>query len=396
MSPPMTLPDPTSALAGALLPPLLLLIYRLLEAIYSRRWQIFDSAFGTSVYKLLDARYEAAPVGVVTVQPDVYDGSGSDSDDDDDDHSHSHDHDHGPRDIVVVSQRWALVTGASRGIGQAFVRHLSDLGFSLLLVDLDDTELDELVARTSKRLERGWRGGVWRKTMEMPTVVKIGCDVNDVAGGVARCEEAVAALPPGSLKLLVNNVGVSTHSPSLLGQHSAADIDRILRVNLQFTVQLTRALWPHLARACQEEEKEESGGSRRSGILFLSSCAALIPAAYVSVYAATKAALIAFARATRAEAAGLRLNMDVLAIAPGYVNAGHTPLWLGAPSALAEPDDVARASLLLLPTARSAMMTPSIADGLTQAVTQLLPEGMLGRLVFERHASQRERQKKSE
>ena len=49
-----------------------------------------------------------------------------------------------------------------------------------------------------------------------PAIIKIGQDVSDADGVVSQGEQMVAALPPKSFKLLVNNVDVSTSSPSLL------------------------------------------------------------------------------------------------------------------------------------------------------------------------------------
>ena len=287
---------------------------QLLAAMYSRRWQLLDLLIGTSMYKILPPSFEAEPIGMMTVQPDVYEGSDSD----DDQHGHDHGHDHGPRDITVVGPRWALVTGASRGIGRSFVRLLADHGFSLICVDMDDDALDEAVAQTQMRLERGWRGGVWHMTREMPRVIRIGCDVSNVDAAVARCAFAVAELPPNALRLLVNNVGISTDMPSLLAQHTADEVDRLIRVNMLFGVQLTRALWTSLSKGCE-------AAGRRSGVIFVSSRAALVPAAFVSVYSATKAALNAFARALRAEASGMELGIDVLSVTPGYVRSGNSP-----------------------------------------------------------------------
>ena len=44
---------------------------------------------------------------------------------------------------------------------RAFAKALSDAGWSLLLVDLDDEELDLLTHELTRRGERGWRGGIW-------------------------------------------------------------------------------------------------------------------------------------------------------------------------------------------------------------------------------------------
>lgn len=355
----------------------------LLHCLWSRRYQVLDALIGSSQYTLLPSSYRAVEEGIIHVE-------GTDHALDD----HGHDHDHGPHDIVVVAQRWAIVTGASRGIGRAFVRKLSDQGFSLLCIDRDDAELEDTVEVAKNRLERGWRGAVWPRTQVMPTAVKVGCDVAHVEDAIAKIEQAIRTLPQGSLRLLVNNVGMSTAMPSLLAQHDAKEIALMVHTNLLFAMQLTRALWPELTVRTADCDDD-----RRSGILFLSSAASVVPAPYASVYAATKGAINGFARALRAEALGLDVQLDVLAVTPGYVRAGNTPRWVHGSdgsaasddSNLAEPGDVARACLLLLPTATSATMHPFFADAVKGLFAQyFLPESRLSNMVFERHQSQRQ------
>ena len=395
-------------------------LWLILEAAWTRRWQLLD---GGDKYMTLPPSYGADALGVVPITEE----------------------DDGvivERNVSVHGHRWALVTGGSRGIGRAFVSCLADMGFSLIIVDLDDSELAATANAAQLRLERGWRGGVWAFTREVPKVISVGCDVTSIDSAVQKCEEAVASLPRGSLRLLVNNVGVSTHSPALLTAHTAADVERLVRINALFGMQLTRALWPRLIEAptppqvvgspsrAAEGEASAAGTSsartpstrelaqRRTGLLFVSSAASQIPAAHASVYAATKGAVNTFARAVRAEATALDLSLDVLAVTPGYVRAGNTPRWAGheqrpAPSAtgrpglsepqaagatpkiqqpiagFAEPEDVARASLLLLPTARAPVMTPLITDALSDFIVRMLPEATLSRLVHQRLDSQR-------
>ena len=314
------------------------------DATWSRRWQLLDSLLGTSAYHLLSPAYEAEAIGVETVQPDVYDGGSSD----DDEHGHSHEHDHGPRDIILVSQRWALVTGAGVGIGRASVRALSDMGFSLLLVDADDENLALVVAETEKRLERGWRGGVWRKTTEVPAVLKLVCDVTQTGSAIDRIKETVASLPPRSLRLVIHT---GTCHPL-------------------FTERLTRAVWPVLALSCP------SKGERRSGLLFVSPPAASGDAASSAVINNSSA------RQLRAEAAGLGLGLDVLSVTP-VVHANGSPRGVEQTSSRGsgspEAEDIMRASLLLLSTARSATMTPFLSDALADALADWVPDWMTSR-----------------
>lgn len=351
------------------------LCWMALLSAWSRRWILLDLWLSVSDYSLLDGSYRAEAVGKLHVEATV-EGTTDD---------HGHEHEHEAHDIIVVSQRWALVTGAGRGTGRALVRALSDQGFSLVCVDFESNESGELEStrlEAERRLERGYRGGVWPRTQEAPTAVKVGIDEGgDVQTAVKRCEELVAALPPGSLRLLVHSMGVSAAVTTTLSRHTADDVERLVKWNALLGMQLTRALWEPLVLHPE----------RRSGILFASSAAAqpamvrsladlrldvqpelldalklqdLVARPHESavVAATTGGAVERFARALRAEAAGQSLALDVLAVTPSRFLAADASQW-------------ARASLLLLSTARSATMTPFLTDAIGEALVGCLPEG---------------------
>lgn len=344
------------------------LVQIVLSAAWNRRWQLSNAVLGGSPYELLSRAYEAESIGIQQVEAE--------------EHDHDHGHGHGgPREVVIVDQRWAVVTGGSRGIGRAFVRLLSDQGFSLIILDSDEEELQSTALKARQRLERGWHGGVWRRTREAPTVTVITCDAAHVDVCVRKVEEAIGAVPAGGLRLLVNNVGQSTLAPALLTHHSAAEITRLVHTNALFAMQLTRALWTRLVAPPE---------GRRAGVLFVAARAAYQPAPLASVYAATKSALAAFACALRAEATGLGLRLDVLCVTPGRVRAGVTPRWVGTPAGLAEPDDVARAALLLLETAGNATLAPLLREALADAISRHMPETALARRSFSACMSRRE------
>ena len=91
-----------------------------------------------------------------------------------------------------------------------------------------------------------------------------------------------------------------------------------------------------------------------------------------------------------AEAAGAGYPLDVVAVAPGYVDSGNTPRWVGG-GRFAAPRAVAEASLALLPTAagHGTPVRPFWGDALLDLCVALLPERALGAMVYERHSRQR-------
>ena len=317
--------------------------WRLLAAAWGRRWQLCECILGASDCYLLPDSYCAAAIGSVLVaDEDVYEGELS-SDDDDAAHGHSHAHSHGPREVVVVEQRWAVVAGACGDPGRAMVRVLADQGFSLLIADPSADRLAAIALHTQRRLERGWRGGVWAKTREMPSCVRVRCtgELSDVRA----VEEAAAALPAGALRLLVlASAGPRPEVPPA----QAAEDSRILLGPL-WSAKLARALWPRLAEGC--------AGGRRAGLLFLAESDECGPPAATPLAAVHAATLAALASTLRAEARGLGLPLDVLALPADATREGA---------------DLARAALLLLPTAQHAAMVPLLSDALWEAAVPQL------------------------
>lgn len=326
-----------------------------LRAAWERRWQLVHDFCGVDPYRLLPSSFDAQKVGIMRVEPDVYEG-GSSSDDEDGGHSHSHGHDHGARDVPIVGQRWVVVVGASRASGHAFVRKLSDLGFSILCLDNEGQPLGEVVAQAQRRLERGWRGGVWPRTAEMPRCVAIGCDLDAVDDVVSRCTSALAHVPAGSLKLLVCTDMDRLLPPDPLSHSATVRVDASVGTSLLLVTQLTHSLWPRLVDGSR-------GG--RAGVLVVSS-AKPVPSALAAAYATTRAATRELVRSLRAEAAVQRVALDVLAVAPRGSLAGRLPRWLGD-RAVAEPDGVASTSILLLPTVSHEVVAPLLSNALVDS-----------------------------
>ena len=85
------------------------------------------------------------------------------------------------------------------------------------------------------------------------------------------------------------------------------------------------------------------------------------------------------------------LGVDILAVTPGYVAAGNTPRWTGGAGGSATPEEVARASLLVLPTALGPQLPPLLRQIPGDAVCRWLPESVLGHTVHSLHRGQRQR-----
>jgi NAD(P)-dependent dehydrogenase (short-subunit alcohol dehydrogenase family) len=187
----------------------------------------------------------------------------------------------------------AVVTGASRGIGLAATRALTDEGAHVVAGARQSTpDLEALVAA----------GSVEAVAVDLST-----------SSGPADLVAVAVEVAQGRIDILVNNVGAA--QPRLGGFLSITDEDwaASLNLNLMAAVRMTRAVLPSMIAA------------GTGTIVTTSSVNAFLPDPAVLDYSAAKAAVANFSKSLSKEVAqhGIRVNT----VSPGPVS---TALWLGA------------------------------------------------------------------
>lgn len=216
---------------------------------------------------------------------------------------------------------WAVVTGASDGIGKAVSRELARKGFNIVMV----SRPSEKLAQAAAEIESEFKDQrILTKTL--------GVDAG-AADAVASIVAGVSDLP---VSILVNNVGVNTKIPTELAEQTAEDVSAVIQVNCQFTVQLTRALLPLLKRTVSNRQASSAV------VVTLGSSSGVIPQPLMSVYSASKAFVAAFSDALNTELKGSGVK-SVGAVAHYVVSAMSG---FKRPSLLvADPNDFARQML---------------------------------------------------
>ena len=186
-----------------------------------------------------------------------------------------------------VAGRVAIVTGAASGIGEASAIRLAEEGASVICADLNA----EGAEQTAQAIVA--KGG---------TAIGYTIDISDSA----QCDVIVAKAVStyGAIDILVNNAGVNL--PGVFHEVTNATIERTLSVNVMGAMYLTRAALPHMRK------------NSRGSIVNMSSVNGLVSEPFLSVYSASKGAIVMFTRGIALDYAktGIRCN----AICPGWVD----------------------------------------------------------------------------
>jgi len=191
----------------------------------------------------------------------------------------------------MLTNKIALVTGASRGIGRAIAEKLATEGADLALCDLKT----EWLAETEQAVVAKGR-----------QVRSFACDVSNQA----QVEQAVAGVMAayGRIDLLVNNAGIT--KDTFLMRMSEADWDAVINVNLKGTFLFTKQVSKIMVK--------QEGGT----MVNIASIIGLIGNAGQCNYAASKAGVIAFTKSVAKELASRNIRAN--AVAPGFIDTKMT------------------------------------------------------------------------
>jgi NAD(P)-dependent dehydrogenase (short-subunit alcohol dehydrogenase family) len=179
--------------------------------------------------------------------------------------------------MAVETERVALVTGASSGIGEAAARALVEAGFA--------------VYGTSRRAVAG---------QEQDAVTFLPLDVTDDESVAGAVREVLAR--SGRIDVLVNNAGLGIAGAA--EESSIEQAHALFDTNVFGSIRMTRAVLPQM---------REQGSGR---IINISSVLGLVPAPFAALYAATKHAIEGYSESLDHEVRehGIR----VLLVEPAY------------------------------------------------------------------------------
>jgi NAD(P)-dependent dehydrogenase (short-subunit alcohol dehydrogenase family) len=189
--------------------------------------------------------------------------------------------------LFDISGKVAIVTGASRGIGQAIAECFVQAGAKVVFSSRKQDSLDVVVAQVKAN------GG------EALAVAAHNGDKTQLKALVQRTVEAY-----GSVDILVNNAATNPHFGTLLAAEDSM-WQKTIEVNLMGNVWLTQEVVKHM---------RANGGGK---IINVASVNGLRPGPFQGIYSITKAGVISLTKTLAMELGGD--NIQVNAIAPGLI-----------------------------------------------------------------------------
>lgn len=250
-------------------------------------------------------------------------------------------------EMFDLTGKVALITGASRGIGQAIAEAYAAAGAKVVLASRKQASLDEVAEIIRSN------GGE-----ALPIAAHTGDD-EAVNALVAQITEAY-----GGVDIVVNNAATNPHfGPTITAEDS--HWDKILDVNVKG--------YFRVAKACLPSMKARGGGK----IINIASIAGLGPQPGMGVYCVSKAAVLMLTQVLAAELA--EDNIQVNAIAPGFIKTKFSSAIWGNPQfnemvmkaipqgRMAEPEELTGMALYLA----------SAASSFTTGATMVIDGGQL-------------------
>ncbi|MBT4521827.1 MAG: SDR family oxidoreductase [Halieaceae bacterium] len=186
---------------------------------------------------------------------------------------------------LLLKDKVAMITGGSSGIGAAIARLFAEEGATVAVVASSDTAKAQRIVDVIS--QSGGRGKAFS------------CNVEDLAQINHLVSDVENALGP--VDILVNSAGV--FFPTLIGETSEADFDRMVSINLKGPFFLIDCIAPGMI------------ARQRGKIINVSSVSAFVGSKQYGLYGAVKAGLVSLTKTFALQLAPHNINVN--AIAPG-------------------------------------------------------------------------------
>jgi 3-oxoacyl-[acyl-carrier protein] reductase len=196
--------------------------------------------------------------------------------------------------MKLLENKTALVTGGSRGIGEAIVLKFAAQGCNVAFTYISDSSAERSQLLADKCIGMGCKAKAYKSN----------------AGSYADCEQLVADVLNdfGTIDICVNNAGIS--KDNLLMRMTEQQWDDVMAINLKSVFSMTKLVMRPMMKA------------RSGSIINMSSVIGEMGNAGQSSYAASKAGVIGFTKSIAKEIGSRNIRCN--AIAPGFVETDMT------------------------------------------------------------------------
>ena len=242
---------------------------------------------------------------------------------------------------------FAVITGASRGIGAEYARALAGQGYDLLLIGRDMKRLETL----RQELRPVSQGEIWVESLDLSQPQS------------AERLHDLARSYRSEVSLLINNAGFGRYGD--FADIPMESINNMLQLHINTIVESIRLFLPAML-------------ARKHGVIItVASVAGFFPIPYMTEYAATKAFLIAFSEGLARETQNQSVTIQVCC--PGFTDtefhqsAGHQPKQVFFAQS---PQQVVQASLQALKSKRT-LVTIGWQGRLTLWISKIIPHKIM-------------------
>jgi 3-oxoacyl-[acyl-carrier protein] reductase len=196
--------------------------------------------------------------------------------------------------MLTLKEKVAFVTGGTRGIGEAIVKRFAKEGANVAFTYVNSEDKAKALVTEMEQY------GIKALAIKADSAIK-----NAVGSAVDQ-----AAAHFGKLDILVNNAAIAIAGPLELAADNAENYDRLIDVNIRAVAEAVRSASKYLTDGGRIINIGSVGGSR-------------IGMAYMSDYAASKAAVAGYTRGLAWDLAPRNITANV--VEPGYIHTDMMP-----------------------------------------------------------------------
>ncbi|KAI3405031.2 hypothetical protein KGF56_002196 [Candida oxycetoniae] len=186
---------------------------------------------------------------------------------------------------------WAVVTGASDGIGKEFALQLAKRGLSIVLVSRTQSKLEAIANEISSKYKVNTK------------IVAFDASTDDEEN-YSALKKSIFDIP---VTVLINNVGQSHSIPVPFLETETKELKDIITINNTATLRITQIVAPVIKSSVEKSHKKVKGL-----ILTMGSFGGLLPTPYLATYSGSKAFLQAWSNALAGELSSFGIDVDLV------------------------------------------------------------------------------------